>query len=91
MRRCVLTLICLLATPGWGRVLLRWTEPLIPPASTMGISEVVVSWGAEALIRNARKQGYRVFAEVPVGKAAEITQGTKKGNLAGIILSPGNG
>ena len=89
MRRC-LTLICLLATPGWGRVLLRWTEPLIPPAATMGISEVVVPWDAEALIRNARKQGYRVYAELPVGKAGEITEGTKKGNLAGIILNPRN-
>lgn len=90
MRSCVLTLICLLATPGWGRVLLRWTEPSIPPATTVGIGEVVVSWDAEALIRNARKQGYRVYAEVPVGKVGEITQGTKKINLAGIILNPGN-
>src|SRR5712691_3632576 len=91
MRSCVLALVCLLvATPGWSKVLLRWTEPSIPSPATMGINEVLVAWDADALIRNARKQGYRVYAEVSVGKAAEITQGTKKSNLAGIVLNPGS-
>src|SRR6266852_9943107 len=91
MRKRVLTMVCLLAaTPGWSKVLLRWTQSSIPAAATMGIREVVVSWDADALIRNARKQGYRVYAEVSVGKAAEITQGTKKSNLAGIVLNPGS-
>jgi hypothetical protein len=90
-RKRLLTLVCLLAaTPGWSRVLLRWTQSSIPAAATMDIREVVVSWDAEALIRNARQQGYRLYAEVPVGKAAEMTRGTKKSNLAGVVLSPGD-
>ena len=44
----------------------------------MGIKEVVVSWDAEALIRNARRQGYRVYAEVPVGKAADTDSGRQE-------------
>jgi hypothetical protein len=91
MRKRLLILVCLLAaTPGWSRVLLRWTQSSIPAAATMGIREVVVSWDAEALIRNARRQGYRLYAEVPVGKAAEMTRGRKTSNLAGIVLSPGD-
>jgi hypothetical protein len=91
MRKRVLTLVCLLAaTPGWSKVLLRWTQSSIPAAATMGIKDVVVSWDAEALIRNAPGQGYRVYAEVPVGKAVDMTRSTKKSNLAGIVLNPGS-
>jgi hypothetical protein len=89
MRKRVLTLVCLLAaTPGWSKVLLRWTQPSIPPAATMGIKELVVSWDAESLIKDARRQGYRVYAEVPVGKAADMTRSAKRNSLAGIVLSP---
>jgi hypothetical protein len=90
MRRQVLTLVCLLApTPGWGKVLLRWTQPSIPPAATMGIKEVVISWDAEALSKNARMQGYRVYAEVAVGKTGNMTRSRKTTNLAGIVVNPG--
>ncbi len=90
-RRRILTLVCLLAaTPGWSKVLLRWTQSSLPAAATMGIKELVVSWDAEALIRNARRHGYHVYAEVPAGTAAEMTRTTKKNNLAGIILNPGD-
>ncbi len=91
VRRRILTLVCLLAaTPGWSKVLLRWTQSSLPAAATMGIKELVVSWDAEALIRNARRHGYHVYAEVPAGTAAEMTRTTKKNNLAGIILNPGD-
>jgi hypothetical protein len=91
MRRGVLALVCLLAaTPGWSKVLLRWTQSSIPAASTMGMNELVVSWDAEALIRTARRRGYRVYAEVPVGKASDMTRSANKNKLAGIVLNPGN-
>jgi len=90
-RKWLLPLVCLLAaTPGWSRVLLRWTQSSIPPATSMGIREVVVAWDAESLIRTARGQGYRVYAEVPVGKAAEIIRSGEKNNLAGIVINSGN-
>jgi hypothetical protein len=91
MRKRVLTLVCLLAaTPGWSKVLLRWTQPSIPAATTMGIREIVVSWEAETLIKNARRQGYRVYAEVPVFKAAEMARSAERLDLAGIVLNPGD-
>lgn len=91
MRKRALILLCLVAaTPGWGKVILRWQQSSIPPAATMEINDVVVSWDAEGLIRNARRQGYRVYAEVQVGKAADMTRGAKRSNLAGIVLNPGN-
>ena len=91
MRKRVLTLVCLLlATPGWSKVLLRWAQSSIPPAMTMGIEELVVSWDAEALIRNGRRQGYRVYAEIQVGKTTDMIRSTKKNKFSGIVLSPGD-
>ena len=91
MRKRALILVLLLAaTPGWSRVLLRWTQSSIPSAATMGIKELVVSWDAEALIRNARRQGYRIYVEVPVGKTADMPRSVRKSNLAGIVLNAGD-
>jgi len=90
LRKTVLTLVCLLpATSGWSKVLLRWTQPSIPPSATMGIKELVVPWDAEALIKNAHKQGYRVYAEIPFAQAPDAARINIK-NLAGIILDPGD-
>ena len=89
-KRALILVLLLAATPGWSRVLLRWTQSSIPPAATMGIKELVVSWDAEALIRNARRQGYRVYVELPVGKAADMARSTRKDNLAGVVLNPGD-
>ena len=91
MRKQILTFVCLLAaTPAWSEVLLRWTESSIPAAATMGLNELIVSWDAEGLIRTARRQGYRVYVEIPVGKAADMVRSTMKGDLAGIVINPAN-
>lgn len=91
IRKAVLTLVCLLAAqPGWGRVFLRWTQPSIPAAKAMGFAEIVVPWDSETLIRDAARQGYRVYAEIPAGKVADAVRGTGKSNLAGVILNPGD-
>ncbi len=84
-------MICLLtATPGWCRVFLRWSQPSIPPPATLGVTELVVAWDNAALIASARRQGYRVYAEVPAGKAANLAHSTAKSSLAGIIVNPGD-
>jgi hypothetical protein len=91
MRKRAFIAACLLAaTPSWGKVFLRWTQSSLPPAATMGFKELVVSWDAEALIRNAHRQGYRVYAEVPVGKAADLARSAGKLDLAGVVLNPGD-
>lgn len=87
----VLALACLLAAqPGWGRVFLRFAQPSIPAAKATGFAEVVVPWDSETLIRTAVRQGYRVYVEIPAGKAADAAKGTGRSNLAGVILNPGD-
>ena len=88
----VLTLlVCLLAAPASsGKVILRWTQSSIPAAKAMGFAEIVVPWDSETLIRNAARQGYRVYVEIPAGKTAGAARGTGRSNLAGVILNPGD-
>ena len=91
MRTRILTLILFLAaTPAWSRVLLRWSQPSLPAPAKVGVKELVVAWDDAALIRNAHRQGYRVYAEVPLGKAAEMAGRTARSDLAGIILNLGD-
>jgi hypothetical protein len=88
VRNLILTWMCVLAaTPGWGRVLLRWTQTAIPPAAKIGLKDVVISWDAPELIKTAHDQGYMVYAEVPLGKAADLAHSAKS-NLAGIVVDP---
>ena len=54
----------------------------------MGVSDLVVSWDDAALIRNARSHGYRVYAEVPASKAADIGRNLANSGVAGIVLNP---
>jgi hypothetical protein len=90
-RKTVLTLVCLLpAMPGWSKVLLHWTQPSVPPAATMGIKEILVFWDAEALIRTAHRQGYRVYAEVPVAMAPAMVRISVQNELAGFVLNAGD-
>ncbi|MGH9552166.1 MAG: hypothetical protein ACRD3W_22455, partial [Terriglobales bacterium] len=89
VRARILTMMCLLAvTPAWGRVLLRWGQPSLPAPATMGVSDLVVSWNDAALISNARRQGYRVYAEVPAAKATDLGRSLAKSGVAGIVLNP---
>jgi hypothetical protein len=91
IRVAVLTLVCLLAAPASsGKVILRWTQPSIPAAKAMGFAEIVVPWDSETLIRDAARQGYRVYVEIPAGKAADSARVTGKSSLAGVILNPGD-
>src|ERR1700737_3807792 len=82
IRKTVLSLICLLpATPVWSKVLVHWTQPSVPPAATMGIRELVISWNSEALVRNAHGQGYHVYAEVPLAEVPATARATVKNEL----------
>jgi protein-tyrosine-phosphatase len=90
IRKTIVPLICvLLATPARSRVFVHWTQPAVPPAKTLGVSEFVVSWdaGAASLVKTARKQGYRVYAEVALQQASAAAEDGAKNRLAGIILN----
>jgi hypothetical protein len=91
IRRTALLLICLLPLAAVrSEVFLRWTKDSVPPAASTGIQTLVVPWNAETLIRNGRRLGYRIYAEVSVGEASAVAQAKPGKELAGIILNPGD-
>jgi hypothetical protein len=88
--KTILPIACvLLATPSWSRVFLRWTQPLVPAASSLGVNELVVPLRARTLIANARKAGYRVYAEVPVSQVTSAARSSVTAELEGVVLDPG--
>jgi hypothetical protein len=71
---------------AWGRVWIRWTEPVLP-AETLLAQGLVIPWGAApALLESARKQGYRVYAAVAPGQAAEAAGTSHVAGFSGILL-----
>lgn len=56
----------------------------------MGFAEIVVPWDSESLIRTAIRQGYRVYMEIPAGKAVDAVRYTGRSKIAGVILNPGD-
>jgi len=87
-RRMVLCLFMLFSTAGWSIVFVRWTQTDLPPARDLGINDLVVSWdgGTSAFVKKAHRQGYRVYAEVPLQRAATAAESARKNGLAGLVL-----
>jgi len=79
----------LAATPSWSKVFIRWTEPSVPPATSLGGDELVVPLQAKGLIANAREAGYKVYVEVPISKSTSSIRAAVAGNVEGIFLDPG--
>ena len=69
-------------------MLVRWTHPAMPPARTLGVNDLVVSWNASAapLLEVARNLGYRVYAEATPPQASAAAEAATKGRLAGVVL-----
>jgi len=61
----------------------------VPPAQALGISDLVVSWneGASPFVKQAHKQGYRVYIEVSLQQAPGAAEKGIELGLAGIILN----
>src|SRR5207237_2069751 len=75
--------------PVWGKVLVRWTQPVAPPAAALGVNELVLAWNAgfDQLLQNARRQGYKVYVETAVENVAAVINASRKNLIAGIILN----
>lgn len=81
-------IICILSLPAQSSVYVHWSTPDVPPADSLGVNDIVFSLNSDisSLVTAARKQGYRVYVEVPMQQAkAAAEQGTKAG-YSGIIL-----
>jgi len=86
--KAILGVFVLVSTCAWSSVFIKWTNPALPPARELGMSDLVLSYDAPSqLTQAARKQGYRVYVEVlPQHATAAATKAEAEGG-AGIILS----
>jgi hypothetical protein len=86
--RMVLCFLVMFSTAAWSSVFIRWTQPDLPPARDLGISDLVVSWdrGTSSFVKAAHNQGYRVYAEVTLQQAATAAESAEAQGLAGLVL-----
>lgn len=77
----------MLAPPAWGGVLLRWTQPDVPPAKTLGVTHLVVPWNphSTAILETARRQGFQLYVQASPDQVPQIHTAGQKA-IAGIIV-----
>ena len=78
----------LLSASAWGNVFVQWTGSALPPAKELGFNDLVLSWNDSfsTQAKAARRQGYRVYVEIPLDKAAAVAEAGGSG-VDGIILA----
>src|SRR5258706_12105664 len=78
----------LVSTPAWSDVFVHWTSPALPPAKELGLNDLVLSWNGSfsQRLKAARRQGYRVYVEVPLHEAAAAARAGATG-LEGVVLT----
>jgi len=78
----------LVSTSAWSNVFVHWTSSALPPAKELGLNDLVLSWkdSLSPQVKAARRQGYRVYVEVPLHQAAAAAE-TGASGLEGIILT----
>ena len=81
-------LFFLLSAPAWSSVFVRSNLAELPPASLLGVNDLVFTWneGISPAVIAARKQGYRVYVEVPIQKAKEAAGEGANAGWTGVIL-----
>jgi protein-tyrosine-phosphatase len=84
----VLCFFLIFSTAAWSSVFVRWTQPDLPPARDLGITDLVVSLdrGTSSFVKAAHSQGYRVYAEVTLQQAATAAESAEEKGLAGLML-----
>lgn len=94
MLKKVLTqfLACLLLlTSAWSKIFVRWTQSTLP-AKPLGSVELVIPFAPEKAseIRDAVRQGYRVYVGVPLAQFADAEKLVAKTFISGFIVEPGS-
>ena len=91
---CLLSVIAWLnVAPAAGKVLLRVAAGALPPAKTMGVSEVVLQWPVRdtACLAKLHALGFRVFLEAGSNDLAAAAIAAERANLSGVIVAlPGS-
>jgi hypothetical protein len=69
-------------------VFLRWSEPTLPLASSLGVNDIAYASNVPpAILETARKHGYRVYVETLPKEAKAAAELCSKTGCTGIILS----
>lgn len=79
--------ICL--PSAWSTVFVEWSSSAFPPASSLGVNNLVVAWknaDTGAIIAAAHKQAYQVYLETPLEQITNAAKACASTNCAGIIL-----
>jgi hypothetical protein len=78
----------ILAPSCAGKVYVRWTQSEMPPAKTLGVSDMVIQWSdsAKRFVEAAKKRGYRVYFEATLEQATAAADAGMKEGVLGIIL-----
>jgi hypothetical protein len=90
LRLLVSLVFLLLPSIAAARVFVRWTRDVVPPARTLGISDLVVPWAPErvTLLKTAATQGYRVYVESTLQQVAYIAHAVERYGATGNIVNP---
>jgi hypothetical protein len=86
----VFCLFVLFPPSAWCTVFVQWSNSQLPPPSSLGVSDVVFSWKSPppaSLLANARKQGYRVYAEAPLQQATAAAEEGARAGWTGLLLN----
>ena len=70
-------------------VFVRWSDAKVPPASSLGVGDIVFAWepgAAPARLAIARKQGYRAYVETRLEQAPVAAKACAEALCTGIIL-----
>lgn len=73
-----------------GTVFVEWNDATLPPASSLGVNQIVVAWeraSAVSLLATARKQGYRAYIETPLQQADSAAKTCEQTHCAGIFVN----
>ena len=83
-----IVLLLILSPSAWSSVFIRWSNADLPSASLLGVSDIVLTWkdGIAPLVTTARKEGYRVYVEIPIEQAKVVAEEAANGGCEGIIL-----
>ena len=84
----VVLFFLILSLPARSSVYVHWSTPEMPPASSLGVNQIVFSLLGDISpqVATARKQGYRVYVETPIQQAQAAAEQGAKAGWAGIIL-----
>lgn len=71
-----------------AKVLVRWTQPTIPNARSLGVSELVISpdTSSTPFVKAARHEGYKLFIEATPEQATELSRTAARKGITGFII-----